>query len=120
LYGRLSLLNPELSKQYLLRDPRAIKSICLTLRTREVVPITSDAFRYTFLLFRGLILTFKMFSQPEIILLEEHWACVLDAIICYPIRDDPSPANSELLAVIVSWVQQLYRQVGVERWNRIL
>jgi len=59
-----------------------------------------------------LIATFQLLNQAEFVSLEEHWACVLDAMICYPIRDDPTPVNNKLLQVFVGWVQQLYRQLG--------
>ena len=45
-FGRLSLLEPELAKQKMLQDPRCVKTIFLSLRTREVSVTANAAFRY--------------------------------------------------------------------------
>ena len=50
----------------------------------------------------------------------DYLECVLDAIICYPIRTTRSPENEEVLVLFIRCVKHVHMQLGGQRWAAIL
>ena len=113
MLGRICLIDPECGKRRILLQPKLIQFAFLSLRTREVSKITSDAFR-------GLLNTINSFAVAELKPIYEDLECVLEALICYPIRREESPDNEATLSTFIQFARLLKQKLGEQHWNAIL
>ena len=49
----------------------------------------------------------------------ENIECVIDALICYPIRVEAKPEDQELILKFIVAVKKLRQELGDTRWQKV-